>query len=463
MAILLDPTYLIGRPSRFGLFSVGGVAAVDRMTAARSRGRGPRSDPLTAGAGDATVPVDGGLGVDVEDTMTGLMDTAPGVEDKTEPEPDVEDTPPAFGGSETGDEEMVPATRCLKREDSDPNAGIFNFSSIGSESESEAEHNDLDDDAVYSQKSGGSLQQAFSVIPEAPKFLRRRVLELGALDVERQMLKAATGDQVISSVFSGTAGFEASAAWIVEALQSEMLDKQQNDMHRPGRLVIYSYCERDVDVVNFTGKIPEAMQPLHRFGSIRDRLYAQDRRRIEAIQKSYDEQAEELKAWRALDIEGRDWEWNKCTKGLPKSIRNDMMTELKQMEFKETRFCKSCLQVCSVSPWSVDEFRHTRWTEAGGDVCTPWSLMGALMGWLDEGAIDAMIWAYSSKYYGPHTILQECTPHFDSDVFTTILANVDDSPRSVYSFWAGNPNNTEERDSEEGRTKEEDTSWRVRV
>ena len=138
-------------------------------------------------------------------------------------------------------------------------------------------------------------------------------------------------------------------------------------------------------------------------------------------------------------------------KGLQQAICKDLMNELKQIEFRETCFCKCHLKECHISPWSQNEFRNMRWTDVGGHVCTPWSLMGSMLGWLDDGAIDALIWAYSSKYYGPHTILQECTPYFDVDIFRRILANVDDSPRSLYSFEAARPSNTQVEASEESR------------
>ena len=432
--------------------------AMPGRDAGRHMGMGVPVD-TTPGVEDMTVPVDTTRPGDAYMTM--LVDTAePGVEGDPGPvdttEPGVEGDPElgddarpgiaAFGCSQqpTDDDEMKRVARCLKSEWSDPNASVFTI-----ESKSDAECGDLDEDAVYSQQEPqrAGLQQLFNVIPEAPAILRRRVLDLGALDVEEQMLMAATQDQVLSSVFTGTGSFEASAAWIIEALHKEML--RQPEMHHAGRLIVYSHCETDADAVNFTMNMPEAFQPLHRFGNIRERLFETDRRRIEAIKKSYDEQAGELKAWRSLDLEGRDWEWKHRVKGLQQAICKDLMNELKQMEFRETCFCKCHLKECNISPWSQKEFRNMRWTEAGGNVCTPWSLMGSMLGWLDDGAIDALIWAYSSKYYGPHTILQECTPYFDIDIFRRILANVDDSPRSLYSFEAARPSNTQEEASEE--------------
>eukprot|EP00959_Pyramimonas_sp_CCMP1952_P334091 6996786-Pyramimonas_sp.AAC.1 len=76
-----------------------------------------------------------------------------------------------------------------------------------------------------------------------------------------------------------------------------------------------------------------------------------------------------------------------------------------------------------------------RWTEAGGNVCIPWCKMGKQLGWLDDGSVSALIWAYSSKFYAPDTILQECVTGFDFSAFEEIMGKQDPlSPTSVFAI-----------------------------
>ena len=67
-------------------------------------------------------------------------------------------------------------------------------------------------------------------------------------------------------------------------------------------------------------------------------------------------------------------------------------------------------------------------------MCGPWSRNGSRSAWADYGSIGASVWAYSSRYYQPDAIIQECMPSFDQEPFQETLCTCcqEDVPHSLY-------------------------------
>ena len=113
--------------------------------------------------------------------------------------------------------------------------------------------------------------------------------------------------------------------------------------------------------------------------------------------------------------------------------RRELCRFLATVEFKETAYCLVHRRECLVNLRATPELVGLRWTEAGGNVCTPWSFMGSQLGWLEDGAMTALIWLFACKFHGPDCILQECTPGFDATFFQDLLQQPHiDIPCSLY-------------------------------
>ena len=79
-----------------------------------------------------------------------------------------------------------------------------------------------------------------------------------------------------------------------------------------------------------------------------------------------------------------------------------------------------------MSPRSDPIFGKMRWTEVGGNVCRPWSKMGAQHGIIDAATLPMLVWIYSMRFYEPDDILNECVPEFDPNILLRVL-NEDDN------------------------------------
>jgi hypothetical protein len=243
-------------------------------------------------------------------------------------------------------------------------------------------------------------------------------------------LKVAVSEtNVVTSVFSGTGGFECSVKWVLDSINN-IVCKSSAEVP----LVCYSATELAHHAQKALMAHDITTRPLHIFPDIMDRLYDTDKQRIMSIKQNHKTSLDQLIASHAEGVIDAD-ELDHQKRRLQKSILREMLLTLSKVEFKEMCHCIVHDCCCYVNPHAVPEYATSRWTECGGNVCTSWSRFGKHLGWLDEGGMSALVWVFSAKYYGPHTLLQECTPDFDSAVFTQILCEASpDSPRSLYGL-----------------------------
>ena len=77
-----------------------------------------------------------------------------------------------------------------------------------------------------------------------------------------------------------------------------------------------------------------------------------------------------------------------------------------------TAYCHRCDQQCPVAPEvGKNEFVF----EIISPTCTPWSLRGSQLGWLDEANLPLLMWPWELQARPCHLWLLECTPTIDLD------------------------------------------------
>ena len=111
---------------------------------------------------------------------------------------------------------------------------------------------------------------------------------------------------------------------------------------------------------------------------------------------------------------------------LAESSLEVMHTILGRAHFNEKAPCSFCKRDCYVSPRSDPIFGKMRWTEVGGNVCRPWSKMGAQHGIIDAATLPMLVWIYSMRFYEPDDIINECVADFDPNILLRVL-NEDDN------------------------------------
>ena len=196
--------------------------------------------------------------------------------------------------------------------------------------------------------------------------------------------------------------------------------------------MVYSVTENGKSAKLFLERHEGRTRALHSFGPLEERMHDGDRKVIDRIMTTHIAEYHERGAWKARDIiDGDEFEYQ--TRWLKRSCLKMLLDAYAQMEFKETAWCSTCHGLCFLNPRANPRCRSAWWTEGGGNTCTPWTLYGKSLGWLDPESTSALTWAFSAKYYGVDTLLQECTPLFDTMIFQEILTvpNVD-SPRSIH-------------------------------
>ena len=98
-----------------------------------------------------------------------------------------------------------------------------------------------------------------------------------------------------------------------------------------------------------------------------------------------------------------------------RAMMNEMLEILQHTEVNATDYCVKHKKQCSISPRDVKELAGDYWVECSGNTCCPWSSMSDHSGWLDAATLPFLVWAISSRYYEPDTLLQENVPGFQHE------------------------------------------------
>ena len=94
------------------------------------------------------------------------------------------------------------------------------------------------------------------------------------------------------------------------------------------------------------------------------------------------------------------------------------------MEIVEFNLLAKCVKhgrMCPISPRHDQRLRDMYWIESAGNTCCPWSSMSPTAIWLDKSTLPFVVWAYSTRFYEPDTIIEENVPQFQKEVLHNIL------------------------------------------
>ena len=134
-------------------------------------------------------------------------------------------------------------------------------------------------------------------------------------------------------------------------------------------------------------------RPHHRFGTVLERLFVVDRRRLEKIVDEY------LGRWQLLSEAEKRSEITKEVllkekRSMGKALFDELCTQLQSLAFRETAYCEEHGKHCCISPKATAELADCFWIEIAGTTCTPWSVMGNQMGWLGRHTLPCLVFFF---------------------------------------------------------------------
>ena len=225
-----------------------------------------------------------------------------------------------------------------------------------------------------------------------------------------QGLMSCSAEIVLTTHFSGMGTSEMALAMIEDMLQ-------QHGISLPMRVHSATDFNQDCRKVLMSYQPPHG--PEHVFGDILDRLPEQAKDRLIARQLYYKQQFEKASG------NGASPHGGVSKRNLAREVGNRFIQETINILLQERgmlcdqAFCYRHECNCPIFPDGLAG--HQFHLEIAGSVCTPWSLQGAGLGWLDPASLPFMVWAIQLKKAQPHAFLHECTPSFPVDVLAQIV------------------------------------------
>ena len=265
-------------------------------------------------------------------------------------------------------------------------------------------------DQDYANPGPGSLQEVYSWT----SYYLDRLLE--DRRTRTRILQAAQRGVFFATDYSGSGCAEQSALMIRHALQKSV----------PGLADFWHMVRAcDVDpacqfVLREHLEGPE--RPCCVFGDLLDRLPETDLAALRAIQSKW------RSTWEFRSKTAKDNPDNKllqtavdkaCTEGM----FQELMVYLDKVDFPahSRASCSIHDRQCFVHgpplPAPDDNIRLVQ----AGNSCIDWSSMGKLDGWLGDGLLPFLVWAYETRAQRPDWIIQECTVRFDSSMMDRIF------------------------------------------
>jgi hypothetical protein len=279
----------------------------------------------------------------------------------------------------------------------------------------------------------GSARDVVTVIPASVKRLSI-IFNRSTCPAKQRAFKnlqiAARKKWVSTTVFSGDGTFEVLSSWGLDSVREHFLEAGAE----PGCTYYYSTTDTGRTSKKALALHDERTLADHSFENVLDRLHHNDREELDGITGNILEKFSALKEERKNDqIEKKAFIMQKRV--LSKEIVFRLTSVLEKCEFKEEVPCCRHNCLCKVHPASDPRYRDAHWVEAGGNICTPWSLIGANTGWLDWATLSCLVWSFSTRFYEPRALVQECAPAFDQLPFKQALCaeHTDDMPKSLYS------------------------------
>ena len=199
-----------------------------------------------------------------------------------------------------------------------------------------------------------------------------------------------------------------------------------------GLILCYAATENDATAQWALSCHKPTSRPHHRFGTVLERLFVVDRRRLEKIVDKY------LGQWQLISEAEKRSEITKEVllkekRSMGKALFDELCTQLQSLAFQETAYCEEHGKHCCISPKATAELADCFWIEIAGTTCTPWSVMGNQMGWLDRHTLPCLVFFFSLRFFEVDQIAHECVPNFD---FKSIEQIMSDTSETVMK-WPG--------------------------
>ena len=177
---------------------------------------------------------------------------------------------------------------------------------------------------------------------------------------------------VFTSSFSATGGFEKVGVDVVDGY-TKYAPRGNHPTKEP---VCYSTWDNWQVALDALGSHSGRSRPLHRFGSVLERLHSDDLERLKKVE------ATNLAAWNSIcddymmgnipKLEKQRWR-----EVLREKMLGEMLAEFEKTTFRFQAWCYEHNQFCFISPRASIELRDALWYEGAGSPCPPHSSMGA--------------------------------------------------------------------------------------
>ena len=171
----------------------------------------------------------------------------------------------------------------------------------------------------------------------------------------------------------------------------------------------HSCCDRDTHCQDVLVALHGKLHPdTHVFGDLTHRIPGDMWTRLEAVRQSCLEEAQQGAGCDAAEI-GVAF----VQKGL--ALLRESVSEV-----PATGYCVRHKAMCPYKPVVA---RGDIWMELGGNTCTPWSMSGKKLGFLDFHSSVALVWGFAlaglPKMQTPDVIINENVPRWPADAFWT--------------------------------------------
>ena len=279
----------------------------------------------------------------------------------------------------------------------------------------------------------GSIRAAVTLIPASVQRLRAAYncsRSPARQQASNNLRVAAMAKWVFTTVFTGAGTFEGASSWTLNSVRKNFLDATDD----AGCDYYYSTTDLSPTAKKAQRLHSKRTQADHWFDNVLDRLYKSDREELEEIASSVLNKFVDLKQGRK-DSAFTKKEFLQRKRELSREMLFRLTSVLETCEFQEQVYCGRHKKLCSVHPASDPRYADAVWVEAGGNNCCPWSLIGSNSGWLDKATLPCLVWFYSTRFYEPRALIQECAPALDELPVKQALCfePTSDIPKSIHS------------------------------
>ena len=247
--------------------------------------------------------------------------------------------------------------------------------------------------------------------------------------IRAELLQACERGIILTTSFSGTGGVEAVAHAVMNEVANALGVK-------PPRVVCYSASDNAPEARRMLLGHDGPGKPRHVFGNLLDRLPANVRADLIALQEK------KLQLWKDTKLEQKeenltDTEVRNVQTRLACELVAGVQEILRKTTFERKAYCYAHRKHCFISPMSDPELDLMLWMEVAGSACTAFSQAGLRAGWLHESALIYLSWLFSIRFFSPDILLHECVKFFPPAALAEVLNDPAVQVKCDFSLTAG--------------------------